>query len=102
MHLARLERAGDFDAIVAADHDPARAKPQPTLYLEALDALGLQAEEAVALEDSPNGVRAARAAGIFCVAVPNGVTGALNLDEADLVVPSLADLPLDELLARVG
>jgi len=99
-HLARLEEAVGWDAILAADHDPARAKPHPHLYLEALDRLGVAAGEAVAFEDSPNGVRAARSAGIFCVAVPNEVTRDLALDEADLLVPSLADLPPDELLAR--
>ncbi len=101
-HLARLERAEHFDAIVTADHDAVRAKPAPTLYLEALEVLELEAVEALAFEDSPNGVRAAKAAGLYCVAVPNGVTAALGLDEADLVVPSLADLGLDELLERVG
>jgi HAD superfamily hydrolase (TIGR01509 family) len=100
MHLRRLEQAAGWDLILAADHDASRAKPAPTLYLEALDALGVAAEEAIAFEDSPNGVRAARAAGIFCVAVPNEVTRALDLDEADLVLGSLADLPPDELLAR--
>ncbi|HEY3184705.1 MAG TPA: HAD family hydrolase [Gaiellaceae bacterium] len=96
-HLTRLERLGDFDEIVTADGDTTRAKPAPTLYLEALDLLGVAAEDAVAFEDSPNGVRAAKAAGLFVVAVPNAVTGALDLGEADLVVPSLAELPFDEL-----
>ena len=68
------------------------------LYLEALDRLGLGPDEAIAFEDSPNGVRAAKAAGLVCVAVPNGVTAALGLDEADLVVESLAALPFDRLL----
>lgn len=97
-NLARLERAEHFDEIVTADHDPARAKPEPTLYLEALDRLGLAANEAIAFEDSPNGVAAAKAARLFTVAVPNGVTGSLDLGAADLVVPSLAELPLGELL----
>lgn len=101
-HLGRLERAEDFDAIVTADRDPERAKPRPTLYLEALSRLGLTADEAVAFEDSPNGVRAAKAAGIFCVAVPNRVTAELDLDGADLVVRSLAELPFDELLERLA
>ncbi len=101
-HLGRLQRAEHFDAIVTADSDAERAKPRPTLYLEALDRLGLGADEAVALEDSPNGVRAAKAADLFCVAVPNGVTASLGLDEADLVVPSLAELPLRELLRLAG
>jgi HAD superfamily hydrolase (TIGR01509 family) len=98
-HLARLEEAVGWDAIVTADHDPARAKPRPDLYLEALELLGVAADEAVAFEDSPNGVRAARAAGVFCVAVPNEVTRDLDLGGADVLVASLAELPPDELLA---
>src|SRR5205814_2302491 len=84
---------------VTADGDRSRAKPEPTLYLEALRTLGISASEAVAFEDSPNGVRAAKRAGLFCVAVPNPVTATLALDEADVVVDTLADLPLDEQVA---
>jgi HAD superfamily hydrolase (TIGR01509 family) len=100
LHLARLERAIGWDAIVTADHDAERAKPRPTLYLEALDLLGVSPDEAVVFEDSPNGIRAAKAAGIFVVGIPNTVTRQLGLDEADLVVESLADLPPADLLAR--
>jgi HAD superfamily hydrolase (TIGR01509 family) len=99
--LRRLEREHGWDVIVAANGDTARAKPQPTLYLEALDLLGLVAGEAIAFEDSPNGVRAAKAAGLYCVAVPNPITATLALDEADLVLESFADLPLAELIERV-
>src|SRR3954468_14289216 len=101
-HLARLERAEHFDEIVTADGDAARAKPLPVLYLEGLERLGLAPDEAVAFEDSPNGVRAAKAAGLFCVAVPNSVTASLGLDEADVVTPSLAELPFERLLELVG
>jgi HAD superfamily hydrolase (TIGR01509 family) len=100
MHLARLERTVGWDAILTADGDRHRAKPSPVLYLEALDLLEVAADEAIVFEDSPNGVRAAKAAGIFTVAIPNSVTRDYGLDEADLVVESLADLPPDELLAR--
>jgi putative hydrolase of the HAD superfamily len=100
MHLARLERSVGWDAILTADRDPTRAKPSPTMYLEALDVLGVAAEEAIVFEDSPNGVRAARSAGIFVVAIPNDVTRDFGLDEADLVLDSLADVPPNELLAR--
>jgi HAD superfamily hydrolase (TIGR01509 family) len=99
-HLARLEQAEHFDEIVTADLDQARAKPRPTLYLEALKRLGVSADEAIAFEDSPNGVTAAKAAGIFTVAVPNGVTASLGLEEADLRLESLAELPRRELLDR--
>jgi putative hydrolase of the HAD superfamily len=100
LHLRRLERVFGWDAIVTADGDERRAKPSPTLYLEALDRLDLEADEAIAFEDSPNGIRAARAAGLFCVAVPNPVTAALELDAADLVLDSLAGLTLRDLLKR--
>jgi HAD superfamily hydrolase (TIGR01509 family) len=99
-HLGRLGRPNGWDAILAADGDPARAKPRPTLYLEALDTLRLEPREAIAFEDSPNGVRAAKAAGLTCVAVPNPITATLALDQADLVLESLADVPLSELLER--
>jgi HAD superfamily hydrolase (TIGR01509 family) len=103
MHLERLEETVGWDAICTADRDRARAKPSPTLYLEALELLEVTAAEAVAFEDSPNGVLAAKAAGIFCVAVPNEVTRDLGLEAAgaDLVLDSLADLPPDALLARL-
>jgi HAD superfamily hydrolase (TIGR01509 family) len=104
MHLERLEEAVGWDAICTADGDPARAKPAPTLYLEALDALGVAASDAVAFEDSPNGVLAAKAAGVFCVAVPNEVTRELGLEEAgaDLVLDSLADLPPETLFSQLA
>ncbi len=101
MHLERLERAVGWDAIVTADHDSERAKPRPTLYLEALDALGVAAGEAVAFEDSPNGAAAAKAAGVYVVGIPNAVTADLGLDaSADLVLDSLADLAPADLVAR--
>jgi beta-phosphoglucomutase-like phosphatase (HAD superfamily) len=100
-HLRRLDRVNGWDAIIAANGDTARAKPQPDLYLEALDVLRLQPAEAIAFEDSLNGIRAAKAAGVFVVAVPNSITETFALDEADLLLPSLAELPLDELIARV-
>jgi HAD superfamily hydrolase (TIGR01509 family) len=103
MHLERLERAVGWDAIVTADHDPGRAKPAPTLYLEALDLLGVAPDEAVAFEDSPNGAKAAQAAGIFVVGVPNSITADLGLGETtDLLVDSLADLDPEDLIATVG
>jgi HAD superfamily hydrolase (TIGR01509 family) len=102
LNLGRLERLVGWDAIVTADHDPVRAKPSPTLYLEALELLGLDAREAIAFEDSPNGVRAAKAAGLFCIAVPNSITRDLGLEEADVVVDSLAEFPLARLLDRAN
>ena len=96
-HLARAGAAADFDAIITAEGDPERGKPRPTLYLEALAALGVAAADAVAFEDSPNGIAAARAAGIHTVAVPNDLTrGAPGVELADATLASLADFALPE------
>ena len=99
-HLGRLGHLEGLDTIVAANGDTTRAKPRPDLYLEALDRLRLEPREGIAFEDSPNGVTAAKAAGLICVAVPNPMTATLALDDADLVVESLADFPLPKLLER--
>jgi len=96
-HLARLGLHVHFDTVKTAA-DVARVKPDPALYRAALDALGLEATEAIALEDSPNGIAAAKAAGLFCVAIPNVMTRDLDISAADLRLASLADLPLARLL----
>jgi HAD superfamily hydrolase (TIGR01509 family) len=101
-NLQRLGLVDGWAAVVCADGDTTRCKPSPALYVEALETLQVDASEAIAFEDSPNGIIAARAAGIFCVAFPNDVTSALDLSEADLLVESLEDVPLDDLLSRVG
>jgi HAD superfamily hydrolase (TIGR01509 family) len=101
-HLERLETVDGWACILCANGDAARAKPLPTLYLEALETIGVAPEAAIAFEDSPNGIAAARAAGIFCVAVPNSVTAQLDLSAADLLVESLEAIPLRELLRVVA
>jgi beta-phosphoglucomutase-like phosphatase (HAD superfamily) len=55
----------------------------------------------LAIEDSPNGITAAKLAGLRCVAVPNPITSGLDLSEADLQLSSLADVTLSELLQRL-
>ncbi|OLF18469.1 HAD family hydrolase [Actinophytocola xanthii] len=95
-----LDRA-HFAVVVCKDGKRA-GKPAPDAYLAALDALGLRAEDALAFEDSPVGVAAAKAAGLRCVAVPNEVTAELALDAADQVIPSLDAVTLDELLEHHG
>jgi putative hydrolase of the HAD superfamily len=97
-NLARVGLADRFDHLSCADEVGA-AKPDPAVYRAALEALGVAASEAVALEDSPPGVRAAKGAGLFCVAVPSEVTMALDFSEADLVADSLATFTLDDLRA---
>jgi len=99
-HLARLGLYQRFDTIKTAD-DVERTKPHPQLYLAAMDALGIQPSEGIVFEDSPNGVKAAKAAGLFCVAVPNKLTAQLHFDAADLRLDSLAGLSLPDLVKKI-
>ena len=95
-HLERLG-LGDWDCVRCGD-DVAAAKPDPELYRSVLDCLGVEAGEAVAVEDSGHGVAAAKAAGLFCVAVPNPMTEEHDLGRADLRLRSLADVRLADVV----
>jgi HAD superfamily hydrolase (TIGR01509 family) len=102
-HLARLGLAHRFNVIICRDDvPPGRTKPHPDLFLKALDAVGVEVDEAIVFEDSPNGVNAARAAGIFVVSVPNPVTALLKTDGANLTLESLAQISLDEMLSNLA
>jgi HAD superfamily hydrolase (TIGR01509 family) len=95
-HSARLGLLHAWDAIVCANEEPTMDKTE--LYLRAIEQLGVSPGEAIAFEDSPSGVEAAARAGIFCVAVPNGITRGAPFDDADVVYGSLAEVPLGELV----
>lgn len=81
---------GLFDAIACGDQ-VARKKPAPDVYQLALSRLGLGPQQAVALEDSANGLRAARAAGLWTVVTPCFWTLDDDLADAQLVLPHLGD-----------
>lgn len=100
-HLQRLQLAGEFE-VLACREDVTLTKPDPALYQLALQRLQVGPEQAIALEDSSNGIRAAKAAGIYCVAVPNGMTAAMDLSAADLWLESLEQVSLGELIERVN
>jgi HAD superfamily hydrolase (TIGR01509 family) len=89
-----LENVGLLDAFAAiiSGDDVGRGKPYPDVYLAACHALGVEPRDAVAIEDSPIGVRAAKAAGMTCVAVPERDGLDLAAAGADVVVGSLAEL----------
>jgi beta-phosphoglucomutase-like phosphatase (HAD superfamily) len=82
--------------------EEARGKPAPDVYLTAARRLGVAAASCLALEDSPNGIASAKAAGMRCVAVPDPLLAAdPRYRQADLVLRSLADLD-DAALRRLG
>src|SRR5262245_29644151 len=70
-----------FEVIVTSD-DCTRPKPHPELYLAALKAMALAADDCIAIEDSPRGLAAAEAAGVRCMIVPTELTSALRFEGA--------------------
>jgi HAD superfamily hydrolase (TIGR01509 family) len=95
-----LERRGIrqlVDVVVGRD-DVRNVKPDPELFLLAAERLGEPPRACLVFEDSPNGMRAALAAGMRCVAVPNALTRPLSRPGVDLVLDSLADRPLAAIL----
>jgi len=102
MHAKRLGIFDYFEHVICSDDvGIGRTKPNPDLYLLALEQLQVQKNEAIVFEDSPNGVKAANRAGIFVVAVPNPITSLLVIEGANLIVQSLSKMPLMELLDKV-
>jgi putative hydrolase of the HAD superfamily len=95
--LRQLNLYEYFDQIVCRDH-VTKIKPDPELYLLCTTKLGLSGDEVMIFEDSPNGIRAANAAGIFCVALPNTLTRQLDISHADLILERIDAIPFVDLL----
>jgi putative hydrolase of the HAD superfamily len=99
--LGGIGREHEF-AVFACGDEVSSVKPEPDIYLLALNRLGLTAAQAVAVEDSAHGVAAAKAAGLRCIAIPNEHVGPARFDSADLVLASAAELSLAEALRKLG
>ena len=100
---AQCRRVGlqhEWGALVCANEDPTGDKAE--LYRRAIDLLDVRIEEALAFEDSASGVHAAKRAGLACVAVPNEITRAASFDGADLVLGSLAECSIADLVSTFG
>ena len=100
-HLERLGLLKYFDHTSCAE-EVEIAKPDPALYLLGLHKMAVSPYKVVVLEDSPNGVLAAKRAGLFCIAVPNQLTRQLSFEHnggvPDRVLRSLGDFPWDDLM----
>lgn len=89
--LEKLAFAGHFETVVCRGDAP-QIKPAPDLYLEAAKRLGLEPKDCLVIEDSLNGMHAAKAAGMPVWIVPNRVTSGLDFSGADRIFPSLVEL----------
>ncbi len=96
-HLSRFGIQDYFGCIKTCD-DVKKTKPDPELYLKTLECMQLKGHEVIALEDSPNGLSAAKKAGIYVAVFPNEVTRFFDFIDADMVINSLEEMPLKELL----
>jgi len=102
LHAALGPRALDRFNVIACGDQVRRKKPAPDIYKLALAGLGLDADRAIAFEDSANGLRSAQAAGLWTVVTPNFWTELSDLGAAELLRPDLAGLSLRELMARAS
>ncbi|NDI33294.1 HAD-IA family hydrolase [Chengkuizengella sediminis] len=90
-----------FEIFKTSD-DVKNVKPDPALYLEAIKALGISANEAIAIEDSPKGAQAAKGAGLHCVTIPNDITKLLPFENVDLQIMSMADVSLEWVISQIN
>jgi HAD superfamily hydrolase (TIGR01509 family) len=99
--LEQMGLSGDFNATVSSE-EVARGKPAPDVYLEAALRLGVDPTRAAAVEDSHNGIQAAKAAGMRVIAIPNRhfPPGKHALTEADVVLDSPAELTAEAVEPR--
>ncbi len=89
--LEKLAFADHFETVVCRGDAP-QIKPAPDLYLEAAKRLGLLPADCLVIEDSLNGMKAAKAAGMKAWIVPNRVTAGLDFSAADRTFSSLTEL----------
>lgn len=90
----------DYFEVICSSDDVERVKPDPALYLLATQKLGVPGNEAIAIEDSMNGLRAAKAAGLVALVTPNPVTSHMDFTGADLIVRDLEQITFAEVAGR--
>ncbi|BBI31723.1 HAD family hydrolase [Cohnella abietis] len=88
----------EYFQVIKTSNDVERVKPDPALYRLVVEGLGVQPHEAMAFEDSLHGLSAAKAAGLFGIAVPNLVTAKMDFSAADLIMSSMEQRSLEEII----
>lgn len=95
--LESLEVIKFFDVLATAD-DVSKGKPDPEIYLKAASMLGVLPEECMAIEDASLGIQSAKGAAMKCIGFKNPNSGDQDLSLADLVVTSIKDINLDNII----
>lgn len=100
-YLSKYKLGTYFDTLCTADQ-VSQVKPDPELYLLALQRLGVSPEEAISFEDSLNGFTAARTAGLHCVVVPNEITKHFDFRGVDLLLHSMKEMDLRDVIEHLS
>jgi len=98
-HIQRKSIENYFDVIFTLE-DVHAPKPDPALYILTVNTFGFQPREVIAFEDSFNGIQSAKLAGLVAVAVPNPITRVFDFSSADLILDSLSDILLPDLMDK--
>lgn len=93
--IKRFDLSVMFDVIITASEVEGKGKPAPDIYLRTLETLGVAAKDAIALEDTPNGIKAAKAAGLYCIGYVSDPD--YDRSEADLVMDDFSQLDLERI-----
>ncbi|MGV8027258.1 MAG: HAD family hydrolase [Anaerolineaceae bacterium] len=96
-HLRNLKLEQFFNPICTREA-VSNSKPDPEIYNLVLKNWNFSSQEVLAFEDSPNGIQAAKNAGIFCVAVPNPLTINMDISRGDLIFHSFTEMNLHEII----
>ncbi|MFJ7978282.1 HAD family hydrolase [Peribacillus sp. JNUCC 23] len=99
-YLGELGLLNYFEVMITGD-EVDKVKPAPDLYLKAIEVLNIHATEAVAFEDSLNGLQSALNAGLKCVIVPNPVTEALAFENHHLRLSSMKEKSLIDVIKLI-
>jgi len=95
--LNRCEIASFFDAVVTAS-EAGKSKPEADVYLLAAHKIGVEPANCIVFEDSPNGISAAKGAGMPCIAFQTDSVGIKELSKADFVVRTFRGIGFDRLI----
>ncbi|MFF2450740.1 HAD family hydrolase [Neobacillus sp. NPDC058068] len=87
----------DYFSVIKTKEDVVKVKPDPALYIKALEALQVEPQEALAIEDSLNGALAAIEAGMTCIVIPNQVTAFLNFHEKAIRSETFFDFSFEQI-----
>lgn len=100
-NLERLALREHFNAIRCAE-DVEEKMPDPEIYVSVCNALDVPPAQSIAVQSSPGGIQSAKGAGLYCISLPDRMTGSVSMDRADLVLVSLNAVTLDEVMDRAS